>query len=112
MIETGKNGIDYKDDNEDMARTSLQFIISGLIGKKKYKLIFDFPEERVEEILNNSQEYEKFKDILRIKISEDYNVPKEKIIIVFPQKGSFHVQVSFSIFVNIFKKINFVIYFK
>ena len=62
---------------------------------KKYKLIFDFPEERVEEILNNSQEYEKFKDILCTKISEDYNVPKEKIIIVFPQKGSFHVQVIF-----------------
>ena len=28
-------------------------------------------------------------------MSENYNVPKEKIIIVFPQKGSFHVQVIF-----------------
>ena len=34
VIETGKNGIYYKDDYEDMSRTSLQFIISGLIGKK------------------------------------------------------------------------------
>ena len=33
--------------------------------------------------------------MLRTKISEDYNVPKEKIIITFPQKGSFHVQVIF-----------------
>ena len=95
VYETGKNGIDYKDDYEDMAKTSLQFIISGLIGKKKYKLIFDFPEERVKEILNNYQEYEKFKDILCTKICEDYNVPKEKIIIVFPQRGSFHIQVIF-----------------
>ena len=43
----------------------------------------------------NSQKYEEFKDTLRSKISEDYNVPKEKIIIAFPQKGSFHVQVIF-----------------
>ena len=45
--------------------------------------------------MDNSQEYEKFKDKLRTKISEDYNIPKEKIIITFPQKGSFHVQVIF-----------------
>ena len=91
VIETGENGDDY----EDMAITSLQFLTNGLIGKKKYELIFDFPEERVQQLLFNSQEYEKFKDTLRSKISEDYNIPKEKIIITFPQKGSFHVQVIF-----------------
>ena len=91
VIETGENGDDY----EDMAITSLQFLTNGLIGKKKYELIFDFEEERVDELLFNSQKYEEFKDTLRSKISEDYNVPKEKIIIAFPQKGSFHVQVIF-----------------
>ena len=91
VIETGENGDDY----EDMAITSLQFLTNGLIGKKKYELIFDFEEDRVNELLFNSQKYEEFKDTLRSKISEDYNVPKEKIIIAFPQKGSFHVQVIF-----------------
>ena len=95
VIETGENGDVNEDDYEEMAITSLHFLTNGLIGKKKYDLIFDFPDERVEELLFNSQEYEKFKDMLRTKISEDYNVPKEKIIITFPQKGSFHVQVIF-----------------
>ena len=78
-----------------MAITSLQFLTNGLIGKRKYDLIFDLPEERVDELLFNEQEYEKFKETLKTKISEDYKVPKEKIIIAFPQRGSFHVQLIF-----------------
>ena len=35
------------------------------------------------------------KKILRMKLSKDYNIPPEKIVITFPQKGSFHVQVIF-----------------
>ena len=28
-------------------------------------------------------------------MSKDYNIPADKIVITFPQKGSFHVQVIF-----------------
>ena len=46
-------------------------------------------------VLNNNEEYEKFKNDLKLKISKDYNIPIDKIIVTFPQKGSFHVQVIF-----------------
>ena len=82
-------------DEEEAGITSLQFLTSGLYKKKKYDLHFDFGEERNEELLINQNEYEKFKDNLKLKLSKDYNIPKEKIIVTFPQKGSLHVQVIF-----------------
>ena len=83
------------DDKEDEGLTSLQFISNGMIGKKKYDLHFEFGEERNEELLNNKEEYEKFKKNLKLKLSKDYHIPVEQIIVTFPQKGSFHVQVIF-----------------
>ena len=73
----------------------MQFLTNGLIGKKKYELVFDLPDERVHEILFKPGEFEKFKENLRSKISRDYNVPKEKIIIAFPEIGSLKVQLIF-----------------
>ena len=64
----------------------MQFITSGLYNKKKYDLHFDLGEERNEEILNNEKEYEKFKNDIKLKLSKDYNVPIDKIIVTFPQK--------------------------
>ena len=54
-----------------MAITSLQFLTNGLIGKRKYDLIFDLPEERVDELLFNQEEYEKFKETLKTKKSKN-----------------------------------------
>ena len=65
------------------------------ITKKKYDLHFDLSEERAEEILNKKEEYEKFKNNLKLKLSKDYNIPVDKIMVTFPQKGSLHVQVIF-----------------
>ena len=58
-------------------------------------MYFEFGEERNEELLNNEAEYEKFKENLKLKLSKDYNLPPEKIIVTFPQKVSFHVQLIF-----------------
>ena len=69
-----------------------------MINKKKYDLHFELGEERNEELLNNEGEFEKFKENLKLKLSKDYNLPPEKIIITLPQKGSFHVQVIFQRF--------------
>ena len=89
-IEKNSNPNDQDDDI-----TSLQFFTNGLVSKKKYDLHFEFGEERNEELLNNEKEFEKFKENLKKKLSKDYNIPPEKIIITLPQKGSFHVQVIF-----------------
>ena len=83
------------EDFEGEAITSLQFLTNGLIAKKKYELSFNLPEERVQELLFIPEEYEEFKDNLRSKLSGDFNIPKEKIVVTFPQRGSFKVQVIF-----------------
>ena len=83
------------DDEEDAAATCLQFIASGLADKKKYDLHFEFGEERNEQLLNDENEFENFKVNLKKKLSKDYHIPEDKIIVTFPQKGSFHVQVIF-----------------
>ena len=66
-----------------------------MCNKKKYDLHFDFGEERNEELLDNKEEYEKFKNKLKLKLSKDYGIPVDKIIVTFPQKGSYSVQVIF-----------------
>ena len=86
---------DENKDEEDAASTCLQFITNGMCQKKKYDLHFDFGEKRNEELLNDEKEYEKFKNNLKLKLSRDYNIPIDKIIITFPEKGSFSVQVIF-----------------
>ena len=80
---------------QDNDSTSLQFITNGMADKKKYDLHFEFGEERNEELLNNEEEFKKFKENLKLKLSKDYNLPPEKIIVTFPQKGSFRIQVIF-----------------
>ena len=83
------------DDEQDASATCLQFIANGLAQKKKYDLHFDFGEERNEELIKNNIEFENFKKDLKKKLSKDYHIPEDKIIVTFPQKGSFHVQVIF-----------------
>ena len=90
VIEKNENP---KEKNVDL--TMLQYLINGMINKKKYDLHFEFGEQRNKELLNNKKEYEIFKKKLKLKLSKDYNIPKNKIIVTLPQKGSFHVQVIF-----------------
>ena len=94
-IETVIEKENNEEDEQDAATTCLQFITSGLYNKRKYDLHFDLGEKRNEEILNNEEEYEKFKNDLKLKLSKDYNIPVDKIIVTLPQKGSLRVQVIF-----------------
>ena len=82
-------------DDPDADITYLQYIINGYVNKKKYDLHFDFGKERNDEILNDENEYNKFKKRLIKKLSRDYNISEDKIIVTFPQKGSVSVQVIF-----------------
>jgi len=95
-IEKDDNYFGNNENNENEASaTGLQFLSSGLIKKKKYKLHFDFGKERNDEILNDKTEYEKFKENLKLKISKDYNISTDKIVVTFPERGSVVVQVLF-----------------
>ena len=92
-----ETAIEVKENSETQETDliSLQLTTNGMINKKKYDLYFKLGEERNEEILNNEEEYEKFKTNLKLKLSKDYNIPPEKIIVTLPQKGSLNVQVIF-----------------
>ena len=82
-------------ESQNAANTVLQFITNGMIEKKKYDFHFDLGDERNNELLNNKDEQEKFNNKLRKKLSIEYDIPEEKIIITNPQKGSYSVQVIF-----------------
>ena len=82
----------------------LQFLSNGFMEKTKYDLHFDFGPQRNEQILNDEKEFEKFKNDLIIKISKDYNIPPDQIIVTYPQRGSVHVQVVFQS--NEFNELN------
>ena len=82
-------------EEQNASNTVLQFIMNGMIEKKKYDMHFDLGEERNQELLNNLEEQKKFNDKLRKKLSIEYNIPEDKIIITNPQKGSYSVQVIF-----------------
>ena len=84
------------EESQNSANTVLQFITNGMIEKKKYDLHFDLGDERNNELLNNKQEQEKFNKKLRKKLSIEYNIPEDKIIVTNPQKGSYSVQVIFA----------------
>ena len=87
--------IEKEEQEDNEAITSLQFLTNGWIGKKKYDLSFDFDDNKVNDILFDPIEYNNFKEKLKNKICKDYNVPKDKIIVTFPQIGSLQVQVIF-----------------
>ena len=85
-----------KEQNNDLQ--GLQFLFNGMINRKKYDLNFEFGEQRNKELAKDKKEYEKFKKNLKLKLSKDYNIPPEKIVVTLPtltQKGNFRVQVIF-----------------
>ena len=82
-------------ENEESGTTCLEFITNGMNNKKKYNLHFDFREKKNEEYLNSDEKYEELKAQLEEKLSRDYNISKDKIIVAFKQRGSIHVQVIF-----------------
>ena len=68
---------------------NLQFLTNGMIHKKKYDFHFEFGDKRNNELLKNKIEYEKFKNKLKLKLSKDYNIPPDKIIITLQKKEVF-----------------------
>ena len=94
VIEKEKN----KNENEeekDENLTSLELITTGMTQKIKYDLHFDFGVTKNEIYLVDGNEFEKLKEKIKRKISKDYNIPKNEIIVTYPQKGSLRVQVVF-----------------
>ena len=86
---------DESNNDNDESVTILQFIMNGMIEKKKYNMTFDFGDKRNDELLNNKYEQEKFHNKLKQKLSLEFNVPEDDIILTNPQKGSYKIQLIF-----------------
>ena len=79
------------EEEKELSIATLDFISNGMINKKKYDLHFDFGEERNEQLLLNEYEQKKFKEKLRKKISKEFGISEDKIILTDPQRGSFQI---------------------
>ena len=87
-----------KDDSEDSKNntlTTLEYLVTGMYNKNKYNLHFDFGESRNNQLLNDEDERKIFNDKLRKKISKDFNMKEEDILITFPREGSFQTTIIF-----------------
>ena len=94
-IETAIEKNEGNEDDQDASTTCLQFIVNGYAQKKKYDLHFELGSERNEQLLQDENEYEKFKNDIKKKLSKDYGISEDKIVVTFPQRGSFRIQVIF-----------------
>ena len=83
------------EESQDESNTILQFLMNGLLDKKKYNLHFDLGEGRNKQLLNNQKERENFNDKVRKKLSLEYKIPEEKIIITNPPSTKYQLQVIF-----------------
>ena len=85
VIERGdedKNKIDI--DKDDYNSTTMQFLSSGLLEKEKYNISFDFGKKKNNKLINDENEQEKLNKTLKNKISKEYNLSKDEIIIIYP----------------------------
>ena len=87
--------IEKDDENTEeekvLSVTTIDFIVNGMIHKKKYDLHFDFGEERNEQLLCNEFEQKKFKDTVKKKICQKFGISEDTIILTDPQRGSFQL---------------------
>ena len=80
---------DEKDENAiKTAETSLQFLVNGMSNINKYNLHFELGKEKNEIFLSNEKKRREFHDKLRKKLSREFNIKEEDIIITFPRKGA------------------------
>jgi hypothetical protein len=83
------------EESQNESNTILQFLMNGMIEQKKYNLHFDLGEGRNKQLLYNQKERENFNDKVRKKLSLEYKIPEEKIIITNPPSVKYQLQVIF-----------------
>ena len=74
-----------------------QFLINDIHNKKKYVLDFKFGKRKNKVLSNNKIEYKNFEKKLKAKLSKDFNISEEKIIVAptVSKEGKFRVQIIF-----------------
>ena len=92
-----KNDNKYNESEKEKEKITLQFLMNGLSEKNKYNLHFDFGKEKNEKLFYDIEIRKKLHDEIRIKLSKEYNINEEDIIIItFPRKGSYQATIIFN----------------
>ena len=89
-----EKNINKKDTNSSL-QTSMQFLVNGMSNKTKYDLHFDLGEDKNNKLLEDEEERKKFNDKLRKKLSKEFNINEEDILITFPREGTYQVTIIF-----------------
>jgi len=90
------NAIEKNNSEQDTSiQTSMQFLVNGMSDRAKYDLHFDLGEDKNNQLLEDEEERKIFNDKLRKKLSKEFNINEEDILITFPRKGSYQVTVIF-----------------
>ena len=69
-----------KEGEQGIANALLQFICNGYISKHKYNLDFKFPTIRLQQLIRNNEEKEKFHNYIKMFLTRQLNISSEKII--------------------------------
>ena len=93
-VEIAKEKNEIKEEKKNTINFFFNTIINETIYQKKiYNWCFDFGDTINEEYLNDNNKFEILKEKIKRKISKEYNILKDDIIIASPQKGSLLVPV-------------------
>ena len=76
--EIEKNPVETEE-SQNESNTILQFIMNGMMDKKKYNLHFDLGEGRNKQLLYNQKERENFNNKVRKKLSLEFKFLKKKL---------------------------------
>ena len=95
IITAIENNPNNDDESQNESNTILQFITNGMVEKSKFCFHFDLGPKRNNELLTNKIEQQKFNAKLKKKLSLEYQIPENEIIITNPQRGSYQVQIIF-----------------
>ena len=85
VIERGdedNNKIDI--DKDDYNSSTMQFLLNGLLENEKYNISFDFGKKQNNKLINDENEQEKLNKTLKNKISKEYGLSKDEVIIIHP----------------------------
>lgn len=74
-----KNAMNEEDQQD--ANQLLQFIFNGYILKKKYILDFALSPKRIEQLINNEDQRDKFNENLKMELSKGLSIDKGELII-------------------------------
>ena len=75
------SGVTSKEGEQNIANSLLQFICNGYISKHKFNLDFKMPSSRLEQLIKNNDEKDKFHNSVKNFLAREFQISNEEIVI-------------------------------